>query len=124
MYRSRNLESQLARPEARAQLRRDGYPVEGGLAGMLDFLGERLRGEGDFPHEVGLFLGYPAADVEGFRKYGGRNCKLSGLWKVYGDVEWAGRYFEQCRRCRAELSRKVAAGYSLVQILPGATAGC
>ena len=48
-------------------LRKEGYPVSDGVEAMLTHLGARLAGA-EFPHEVGLFLGYPAADVEGFRR--------------------------------------------------------
>ena len=39
-----------------------------------------------FPHEIGIFLGYPLADVAGFIRNKGRNCKCIGTWKVYGDA--------------------------------------
>lgn len=57
-------------------------------------------GERWVPHEVGLFLGYPAEDVEGFRRHGGQGYKYSGLWKVYSDVERAQRCFRQYGCCR------------------------
>ena len=49
----------------------------------------RLRRESDFPHEVGLFLGYPPRDVEGFIREKARRAKCTGAWKVYGDEEAA-----------------------------------
>lgn len=124
VYRPDCLDAQLARPEVRTQLLRDGYPVDQGTAVMLDRLAVRLSGSGEFPHEVGLFLGYPAADVEGFRIHKGRNCLYSGAWKVYADVEGAKRTFAQYRRCRAEWSKKVASGYYLAEIIQVSTAGC
>ena len=44
---------------------------------------------GEFPHEVGLFLGYPPEDVEGFIENKARSCKLTGYRKVYSDEEKA-----------------------------------
>ena len=38
---------------------------------------------GDFPHEIGLLLGYPPEDVSGFIENGGKNFLCSGYWKVY-----------------------------------------
>ena len=67
VYRPERLERQLADPAVRSLLLQEGYPVEGGLEAMLETLTCRLAQE-DFPHEVGLFLGYPHEDVEGFRE--------------------------------------------------------
>ena len=97
-------------------LERDGYPLAGGLEAMLDHLASRMAGSGGFPHEVGLFLGYPAEDVEGFRRHGGQGYKYSGLWKVYSDVERAQRCFRQYGCCRRALCRRLEAGCRLVQL--------
>lgn len=45
------------------------------------------------PHEMGLLLGYPLEDVEGFITYGGENAKLCGPWKVYGNEQAAREQF-------------------------------
>ena len=119
VYRPRRLDEWLAQPQVARMLAQAGYPVEQGTGAMLVHLRGRLRGE-DFPHEIGLFLGYPPADVAGFLRDGGRGCKLCGPWKVYGDVEEAARRFAAFRRCRAALSRRVAQGVSLAQVFPAA----
>jgi len=67
------------------------------------------RGLG-FPHEMGLFLGYPAEDVEGFMKYNGKNFLYNGYWKVYADVEAKRRLFGRFDLARERLVRAVAAG--------------
>lgn len=116
VYRRPLLERQLAREEVRALLRRDGYPVDGGVDAMLEHLSRQLDCADGFPHEVGLFLGYPAEDVEGFRRNGGQGYKCSGLWKVYSDVERAQRCFNQYDCCRRGLCRRVQSGYHLCQL--------
>ena len=115
VYRREKLEQQLTAPGVSALLEREGYPVRDGLEAMLAVLSRRLSG-GSFPHEVGLFLGYPPEDVEGFRLHQGRNCKLSGCWKVYSDVERARRCFRQYSLCRAALCRRLRAGQELAQV--------
>ncbi len=35
------------------------------------------------PHEIGIFLGIPVEDVEGFIAHGGQNCLMCKYWKVY-----------------------------------------
>ena len=42
----------------------------------------RLNGEEAFPHEIGLFLGYPPEDVDAFIKNGAAGEKCIGMWKV------------------------------------------
>ncbi len=48
-------------------------------------LSQRLCCEEDFPHEIGVFLGYPLADVIGFIQNRGKNFTACGYWKVYTD---------------------------------------
>ena len=97
LYRPKMLERDLRDPLARRLLSECGYSPEN-MSACLTRLITRLRTEADFPHEVGLLLGYPPADVDGFmhRK---DSFKLCGLWKVYDDVESAVRQFARCRHC-------------------------
>ena len=59
----------------------------------------RLAHSSEFPHEIGIFLGYPPADVLGFIQNKAKNCKAVGTWKVYGDVEASRRKFAQFQNC-------------------------
>ena len=120
VYRRGLLERQLERQEVRYMLRRDGYPVDKGLEAMLGCLSRRLRECREFPHEVGLFLGYPAEDVEGFRDHGGRDYKCCGLWKVYSDVERAQTCFRRYGCCRRALCRRLEQGRSLGEVFRAA----
>ena len=97
LYRPKMLERDLRDPLARRLLSECGYACVDANACLIRLI-SRLRTEEDFPHEVGLFLGYPPADVEGFmhRK---DSYRLSGLWKVYDDAESALRQFARCRHC-------------------------
>lgn len=76
-------------------------------------LKERMAGE--FPHEIGVFLGYPLDDVRGFIE-NPRGGKFSGAWKVYGDEVRAEKAFERFRRCSACICRHMDSGKSLAQI--------
>ena len=49
------------------------------LGSCLLKLRERSRSAG-FPHEIGIFLGYPAHDVRGFIENGGKNCRFIWCW--------------------------------------------
>ena len=116
VYRTESLRCQLAKPEVSTLLAKAGYPVRQGLEPMLDVLACRFSEKGDFPHEVGLFLGYPAEDVLGFCRHSGRNFRCCGYWKVYGDAERARRTFAEYDRCREAACRKICAGESLVRL--------
>ena len=118
VYRPERLARYLAEPGVRKLLTRAGYPAGGDLEALLAALSGRLGQGGPFPHEVGLFLGYPPEDVEGFCRHGGRNYKLSGPWKVYGRVEEARARFRAFHRCRDALYRHVEEGRTLAQLFP------
>ena len=89
-----------------------GYSGDFSVDRCLDRLCERLA-DNEFPHEVGLFLGYPLEDVKGFIYNCGQRCKLCGVWKVYGDVEQAKRFFDRCEECRKRLCGELASGKEL-----------
>ena len=65
----------------------------------VDCLAGRLRTQKEFPHEVGLFLGYPPEDVDGFIRFGAKGAKCVGTWKVYGDEAAAKRRFALYKKC-------------------------
>lgn len=120
VYRPDRLSAQLAQPSVQAMLGAEGYPVDASADAMLAHLCRQLARPDHFPHEVGLFLGYPPEDVAGFRANGGKNCLYSGLWKVYSDVEGAKAAFRRCRDCREALCRRVQAGVPLAEVLSAA----
>lgn len=88
LYRPDRLRDDFREPRACRLLRNDGYPICS-QAACLRRLAARIslnKMVGSFPHEIGLFLGYPPEDVEGFILQGPGLCKCTGYWKVYGDV--------------------------------------
>ena len=91
--------------------------MEEGLRPCLEYFKGRLDRAGGFPHEIGLFLGYPLADVLGFCALGGACAKLCGYWKVYGDVEYAKACFRRFDESRAFLCGGLKEGRSLIQLL-------
>ena len=65
-----------------------------------------LSGSCAFPHEIGLFLGYPFEDVMGFIENKGENYLCSGCWKVYSCEQDAKECFckyKECTRAYEEL---------------------
>ena len=97
-FEQARLEKTVLDRDALAVLAGMGYPAEASLAALLDYLrGQFVRS--DFPHEIGLFLGYPVEDVLGFVRHKGRYYKCCGYWKVYGDVEHAKQCFRRYDTC-------------------------
>lgn len=112
LYRPQSLLRDLSRPEAARLLREAGY-TRLSLNDCLRELIRRLRCEGDFPHEIGLFLSYPVEDVRGFMEQGAARAKLSGQWQVYGDVELARSLFAAYKSCTDRTIRRFDSGTPL-----------
>ena len=111
LYRPKMLEEDLSNALSRQLLAECGYSSGNASCCLLQLM-ERLRENEEFPHEIGLFLGYPPADVDGFmhRK---EHFKLCGMWKVYDDVDGAVRQFVRCRHCTEVYLRRYAQGCPL-----------
>ncbi|MFV0344190.1 MAG: DUF3793 family protein [Anaerocolumna sp.] len=75
----------------------------------------------DFPHELGILLGYPIKDVEAYIENNGENYLLCGFWKVYHNVDEAGRIFEYFKNLRDEAVNLLMSGRELKDILPSAS---
>ena len=98
VYRPDRLSADICENCACNLLRDAGYDTrccQRCIVGLIN----KLRQQDEFPHEIGLFLGYPPEDVQGFIDNKAQHYKLSGLWKVYGDVEKARKRFELYKKC-------------------------
>lgn len=120
VYRRQRLLCDLEADEVRSFLGGYGYddfseePVLDTLAGRIQNAG------GEFPHEIGLFLGYPLGDVKGFIKHKGQNCKCVGCWKVYCDECEAQRQFCRFEKCRSIYCRLYREGRGLSRLIVAA----
>lgn len=92
MYRPEMLKKDLLGNETKEILAIKNYPVPH-MEKCIEKLTEELKADEEFPHEIGLFLGYPPVDVKGFIKHNAKCEKCVGLWKVYGDVEESQKNF-------------------------------
>lgn len=98
LYRPKHLSADLADSTAAQLLERYGYNT-GSCEKCIVRLVHKLRTQEDFPHEIGLFLGYPPEDVCGFIDNKACGCKCVGCWKVYGDEDAAKKKFAQYKKC-------------------------
>lgn len=102
IYHRERLKDHLTQPEIRSFLFRLGL-AESPVAAVLQRLGARKMAS--FPHEIGIYLGYPLADVVEFVRNKGRNYRLNGYWKVYTNVDAARKrflLFEDAQRTMVE----------------------
>lgn len=106
----------LRQAELRRYLQGMGYQEALPLEAKLTLLSHRFQ-QGSFPHEIGLFLGYPLDDVTGFIANKGENCKYSGERKVYGDVNRAKRLFRAYQDSRSSVFDQASHGMELDDIL-------
>ena len=115
MGRVSQLERDLSSPGAEELLGRCGYE-RSGPGRAISRLRERVCGCESFPHEIGLFLGYPLDDVLGYIRNKGKNSKCTGYWQVYGDEREAVRRFESYRKCSEVYVRLWNSGRSVQQL--------
>ena len=115
VYRGRQLKEYLERNDIKALLRGFGYVEYSGISGCLKRLKQRMC-KGEFPHEIGAFLGYPAADIDGFINHREKGCLLVGEWRVYENAERAKALFERYKKCRCAILKRMESGKTLAQI--------
>ena len=111
LYRPSRLKKDLENPAAVKILQDHGYSCYGKC---LPKLIERVRASEEFPHEIGLFLGYPPEDVQGFLDH--RPCKCSGCWKVYGDENKAKKTFDLYKKCERVYCQQLARGIDIKRL--------
>lgn len=112
--RKSKLKKDLADPETAEFLSGIGY-IKTDAEYALQKLKSRLKHQ-DFPHEIGVFLGYPLKDVIGFIENSGQNCKCSGCWKVYCNECEAVRIFAKFKKCKEVYTRLWNQGRSIMQL--------
>lgn len=115
VYRPARLKRDLANSEAASLLEERGYGDARPEHCVVKLI-RRLQASSEFPHEIGLFLGYPPEDVQGFIRNGARDCKCTGCWKVYGDEEKAQKLFAWYKKCTDEYIRQLTHGKTLERL--------
>lgn len=91
-----------------------GYQKSNSLEKYLNTLIIKINNKGNFPHEIGFFLGYPLADVKGFIDNHGENYIHYGYWKVYHNKEEALKTFEIYTKTQKYMSNIIACGSSII----------
>lgn len=116
VYRPAMLQALLRQSEVARFLTGLGYHSLEDTESVLEQLFSRFQAQPLFPHEVGLFLGYPLADVQGFMEHGGRNYLIKGPWKVYAEAEEGRRRFDLFLKCREVYLRRYREGRPIARL--------
>lgn len=98
------LKKMFAKRKTQKQFFKFGYKTKD-LSKNLEILKNKITNTHIFPHEIGLFLGYPITDVLGFINK--KECKYVGYWKVYANVKHAINTFKLYDICRCSLANNV-----------------
>lgn len=83
----------------------------------LNYLKTRMSLQKGFPHEIGIFLGYPLEDVKGFIENSGRHFKICGQWKVYSDTKRAEKLFAKYAECSDRFCACLSQGQSIEDLV-------
>ncbi|TCL57555.1 uncharacterized protein DUF3793 [Kineothrix alysoides] len=94
---------------------------ENSLYDILPIFRERYRkymsDKIQFPHEMGVLLGYPIEDVEGFIRHNGRNSMLTGYWKVYENIAAKEQLFHRFEIVKETMLQLVFFGVGMEDII-------
>lgn len=95
-----------------------GYDAGSDVEGLLETLREKCGGQ-RFPHEIGVFLGYPPGDVRAFMTRGGRAARCSGCWRSYSDEKNLRRRTEAYRQAKLRAAELLVGGESWEGVVAG-----
>lgn len=110
-FRRETLSAHLARPETAEFLRERSYIRGAELAELVRRCNDAATG---FPHEIGVFLGYPLKDVRGFLENPAECLALRhGLWRVAGDPEESLEIMARYRRAEHSIRTILDSGEPL-----------
>ena len=71
----------------------------------------------EFPHEMGILLGYPVEDVVGFMKDEGKDFLYTGYWKVYRNLAEKILLFRSYELVKEQQIQMIAEGIQMSQII-------
>ncbi len=116
LYRPERLQIDLTDPAAEKILKEKGYPC-GDYKYCLAELIRHLKTDSCFPHEIGLFLGYPPSDVKKFMENPCEGVKCVGCWKAYSNEYEAKKTFERYKKCTAFYNKESESGRPLEALI-------
>lgn len=116
-YRKKAMKNYMKQKEIQSFLLKIGYPQTDNVELLLEYLKYRTNVCKEFPHEIGLFLGYPVTDVKEFISKKGLDFKFCGYWKVYSNEEVAKKLFVTYEKCKEVIWYKVKKGTPIIDLV-------
>lgn len=116
-YTKKLIKKILQKKDVAEFLKNKGYKNPSLFIETLERLFFRLKNSNDFPHEIGLFLGYPLNDVIAFEERNGMEYKFCDYWKVYHNEEEARLICNKYRECSKFCGYWRAQGICVNQII-------
>lgn len=120
LYKADELSAYLERRRVKQLLTDMGYENHDLYEVLLLFQSRFKRyqsGCAEFPHEMGILLGYPVEDVHGFIKNKGKNSLYSGYWKVYENLPAKMRLFHKYDQSKETVIQLVSCGISIIDVI-------
>ena len=109
-YKHSYLDQQLSHAGIRTLLHKAGYDKTASCNALVAELCRRIEKNDSFPHEIGLFIGYPAKDVAAFMGLVNLPFTCQGPWKIYGNPLQSLVLADQHRCCRQKMGAILATG--------------
>ncbi len=109
-YNREELDRNLAHAGIRTLLHKSGYDAGASCEDLVGELCRRINKCDSFPHEIGLFIGYPAKDVAAFMGLVKLPFACQGPWKIYGNPLQSLALADQYRCCRQRMGDILAKG--------------
>ncbi len=117
-YNPNALEKHLLQPMSAVCLKKFHYPVHRDMERQIDELVRRIERvqQGECPHEIGVFLGYPIKDVLGYLGWSSKELTKVRCWRVYGDETESDQLYEQIISMRQRI-RNIISSCTLNEVL-------
>ena len=121
LYRKKSLEEYLLNKKVLYLLEKFNYINLTSTESILKEFKKRFiaynLGRAAFPHEIGLILGYPVADVAGFIQNRGKKYLACGYWKVYSAKDQTLELFSRFDKAKEDMLLKLFNGEDLSDII-------
>ncbi len=114
VYRKKQLQDVLANEEIQSFLMEHGY-VGFDLESVFYTITNHFQ-EAGFPHEIGVLLGYPLADIKAFIADTENKACYVGCWKAYSNEDYARKIFEKYKKCTAIYKMKLEQGFDITKL--------
>lgn len=114
VYRKKQLQQVLANGEIQDFLSEYGYK-DFQEECVLTTIMAHFKGT-EFPHEIGVLLGYPLPDIKAFIADTENKACYVGCWKAYSNADYARMIFEKYKRCTAIYQKKLEQGFDITKL--------